>query len=308
MGIGSNSRRLTEQPVPQPKVDSTHRSKPVAAKRTSNRVRPRSFEAEAPRTGSGDRVARGKRDDRERRVAEARRKRQVRLALLLAVTVTIAGGAIGLYRSQLFEIRSVDVIGAERLTPAAVRSRAEVPEGATLLRFPAGAIKERLLSYAWIEDAQVTRDFPHALRIRIVERKPLAIVDTGDTFWVVDSTGMVLGEQSLEETTTMPILRDIPALELSSGQAAESEVLSNALNILSGISAELRQKVRAISAPSVAETTLLTTDSVEVIIGEAVELEKKDVIVLKIMREQAGNVVTIDVRSTDRPVSRGLGE
>jgi cell division protein FtsQ len=228
--------------------------------------------------------------------------------LLLAVTVTIAGGAIGLYRSQLFEIRSVDVIGAERLTPAAVRSRAEVPEGATLLRFPAGAIKERLLSYAWIEDAQVTRDFPHALRIRIVERKPLAIVDTGDTFWVVDSTGMVLGEQSLEETTTMPILRDIPALELSSGQAAESEVLSNALNILSGISAELRQKVRAISAPSVAETTLLTTDSVEVIIGEAVELEKKDVIVLKIMREQAGNVVTIDVRSTDRPVSRGLGE
>ncbi len=271
-------------------------------------MRPRSFEAEAPRDGAGRRVAVGKRDERERRAAEARRRRQVRTALITLVLIAVIGGAVALYRSQLFDIRTVQVIGAQRLTQDAVRTRAAVPEGATLLRFPGRAIKARLMSYAWIADAQVTRDFPHTIRIRIVERTPEAVVDTGDTFWVVDSTGMVLGEQSLEETTTLPIIRDIPGLELKAGRATSSEILKNALAVLSGISPELLQKVRAVSAPSIDETTLLTTDNVEVIIGEAVELAKKDVIVLTIMRQKSGSVVTIDVRSTEKPVSRSLGE
>ncbi len=308
VGTGSRSRQLSEQPVPQPKVDSKHHAHAAKESPSPTRVRSRSFEVEAPRSGAGERVARGKRDDRERRVAEARRKRQVRTALVLLVVVTLVGGTIALYRSQLFDIRTVEVLGAERLTVEAVRSRAAVPADATLLRFPARDIKERLLSYAWISDAQVTRDFPHTLRIRISERRPVAVVDGGERLWVVDISGMVLGEQSVEETSTLPTIRDIPGLELATDRAAVSEVLMNALHVLSGISAELRQKVRAISAPSIDETTLLTTDNVEVVIGEAVEMAKKDVIVLRIMREQSGSVVTIDVRSTDRPVSRGLSE
>lgn len=226
----------------------------------------------------------------------------------MAILLGVIGGVSALYRSQLFEIRTVDVIGAERLTVDAIRSRAAVPQGATLLRFPAGAIKARLLDYAWIADAQVTRDFPNTLRIRVVERKPAAVVDTGETFWVVDSSGMVLGEQSLEETTTLPTIRDIPGLDLKAGRASTSEVLRNALDVLSGISAELRQKVRAVSAPSIDETMLLTTDNVEVVIGEAVDLAKKDAIVLTVMREKSGSVVTIDVRSTDAAIIRGLDE
>jgi cell division protein FtsQ len=228
--------------------------------------------------------------------------------LIAAILVGVLAGATALYRSQLFEIRTVDVIGAERLTVDAIRSRAAVPQGATLLRFPAREIKQRLLDYAWIADAQVTRDFPNTLRIRVVERKPIAVVDTGETFWVVDSSGMVLGEQSLEETTTLPTIRDIPGLDLKAGRASTSEVLRNALDVLSGISAELRQKVRAVSAPSIDETMLLTTDNIEIVIGEAIDLAKKDAIVLTVMREKSGSVVTIDVRSTDAAIIRGLGE
>lgn len=230
------------------------------------------------------------------------------MVLAAIILVSLVVGAVVVYRSQLFDIRTVQVLGAERLTADAIRARAAVPTGTTLLRFPANAIKDRLLGYAWIADAQVTREFPHTLRIRVVERKPTAVIDAGAKLWVVDGTGMVLGEQSLEETTTLPIVRDIPGLDLKAGRAAISDVLGNALSVLVGISPELRQKVRAVSAPSIDETTLLTTDNVEIIFGEAVEVEKKDAIVLKIMREQSGSVVTIDVRSTDRPVSRGIGE
>lgn len=308
VGTGSPSRKLSEQPVPQPKVDSTNRSHGATVRPPTVRVRPRSFEAEAPRSGSGAHVARGKREDRERRIAEARKKRQVRMVLAIVLVGALAATTIALYRSQLFDIRTVQVVGVEHLTADAIRARAAVPSDATLLRFPARNIERRLLSYAWVSDVQVTRDFPHTLRVRIVERKPAALVDTGKAFWIVDYQGMVLGEQSLEETTTLPIVRDIPGLQLRAGRSSSSQILKNALEVLSGISAQLRQKVRAVSAPSIDETTLLTTDNVEVIVGHAVDLAKKDVIILKIMREQSGSVVTIDVRSTDRPVWRGLGE
>ncbi len=223
VGTGSRSRKLSEQPVPQPKVDSTHRQRAAKMPQPSPRVRSRSFEIEAPRTGAGKPVARGKRDERERRIAETRRRRRIRIALFAITVVAVVAGMTALYRSQLFSIDDVQVIGAERLTADAVRGRAEVPTDATLLRYPAKEIKERLLAYAWIAEAQVTRDFPHTLRIRIVERKPIASVDTGDTFWAVDKTGMVLGEQSLEQTSTLPIVRDIPGLDLKSGGRARRD-------------------------------------------------------------------------------------
>jgi cell division protein FtsQ len=309
VGTGSLSRKLSEQPEPQQKVDTSHRQRTARTTQPSQKVRSRSFEVEAPRSGAGDRVARGKRDDRERRIAETRRRKQLRVMAVVLVVVVVVAGSVALYRSAIFRIDEVQVLGTERLTADAVRSRAAVPDGATLLRYPSRAIRERLLAYAWIAEVQVTRDFPHTLRIRVVERSPIAAVDTGDTFWAVDKTGMVLGEQAYEETSTLPVIRDIPGLDLKAGRASTSEVLGNALAVLAGISDELRGKLRAVTAPSIDETTLLTTENVEILVGQATELETKSLRALTIMRKYAGNVVFIDVRSTERdPVWRGLAQ
>jgi hypothetical protein len=131
-------------------------------------------------------------------------------------------------------------------------------------------------------------------------------VDTGAGLFVVDAAGVVLGEHSLEETMTLAVIRDVPGLDLKVGRTSTSEVLGNALAVLDGIGTELGSRVRALTAPSIDETMLITTDNVEILIGEAIQMEKKRLIVEQILREQAGTVVFIDVRSTERPVSRGL--
>lgn len=307
VGTGSHSRKLSEQPVthPRPKPPRATDALKDAPKRG---VRPRTFEAEAPRSGVGQKVARDKRDERERRRAAQARQMRLRVTVAAVVAVLLISGITALWRSQVFDIRAIEVLGARHLTQAGIRARAAVPDDATLLRYPEHAIRERLTADAWIEDVNITRDYPHTLRIRVTERVPAAVVDTGEKFWVVDSAGFVLGEQSLEETSTLVVVRDIPGLDLKAGRQTSSEILRNALTLLAGMSDELRGKVRAVSAPSIDETTLITTDNVEVLMGEAVDLEKKDFIVLKILREQAGAVVFIDVRNTERPVSRGLEE
>jgi len=251
-------------------------------------------------------AAQSKRDERERRRAERLRRARLRLALVVGVVVVLVAGAVALYQSQVFDVRTVEVLGATHLRPEDVIAKAAVPADATLLRFPADAIKERVLADPWVKGATVTRGFPHTLRIRLEERVALGVVNTGAGLFIVDGDGFVLAEQSAEATTTLPTFRDTPGLDLRIGRKSTSEVLSNALAVLSGIGAEIGATVRAVSAPTIDETKLITADNVEIMIGEALEMPKKALIVKQILREQAGSVVFIDVRSTERPVSRGL--
>ncbi|MCL4079102.1 FtsQ-type POTRA domain-containing protein [Coriobacteriia bacterium Es71-Z0120] len=258
--------------------------------------------------GVGDRIAKAKRLERERKRLQRKRRNQVRALVSIALVVASAVGISALARSSVFEIRQVEVVGVRHLSAETVIGKAAVPSGATLLRFPKAAIAERLAADPWVAEVHLTRDFPHTLRIRIVERVPFARVDAGQAIWLIDANGMVLSEDSAETSAALPVVRDVPGLELKPGRKSTSEVLHNALQVLAGLPRDFYSQVRAVSAPSIDETSLITTDNVEIMVGEAVDVPKKGEVARKIMREQGKDVVFIDVRNPDRPVSRGLSE
>lgn len=80
----------------------------------------------------------------------------------------------------------------------------------------------------------------------------------------------------------------------------------NAIAVLEGVSARLRSEIVSISAPTIDGTTLYTSDRVEIVFGDAADARTKDLLVLKILDEHRGKVVSIDVRTIDRPTWRGL--
>jgi cell division protein FtsQ len=216
---------------------------------------------------------------------------------------------VSLYRSQLFAIRHVEVLGNEQLSAERILGIAAVPADATLLRFPGSDVRERLEADPWIERAQVTRDFPDTMRIRVTERVPVAYVDLGgDQLWLVDDEGFVVGEQTAETTRTLMVIRDLEGVDPAIGRKTMSEPLLNALHVLAGMSAELKERVRAISAPAIERTALITTDDIEIVVGAAEDIGLKDEIARRILAEQEGKVVYINVRATDRPVWRGLDD
>ncbi|HZL06127.1 MAG TPA: FtsQ-type POTRA domain-containing protein, partial [Coriobacteriia bacterium] len=227
-----------------------------------------------------------KRDERERRRRTRLRRARLRSAVIIISVVALLSGAIAIYRSQVFDIRDVEVLGTDHVSVESVVTRAEVPHGATLLRYPSDAIKERVTVDPWIADATITRDFPHTLRIRVEERVARAIVDTGAGALVVDGHGFVIAEHAVEETTTLPVVRDTPGLDLKVGRKSTSEVLANALAVIGGMGAELAGRVASLSARSIDETMLITADKIEILIGPATEMEKKRLIVEQILRDQ----------------------
>lgn len=225
---------------------------------------------------------------------------------VIAAVAVVVGSCTAIYLSPLFTITSVEVVGATHISEDAVRALADVPDDATLIRFPSAGVAKRVAASPWVSEVAVSRVFPSGMRIRVTERVPVGIVDAGETMWLVDTSGMVIAKPTTETSETIPVIRDVPGLDLKAGRRTVSEPLLNAITVLTGLDPQLVSAVRAVSAPTVDGLLLVREDRVEIVVGEAVDLEKKSQLALQILKDQAGKVVSIDVRVTDRPTWRGL--
>jgi cell division protein FtsQ len=251
-------------------------------------------------------LAEARKVQREGRAASQRRATRLRVAGIIAAVIVIVGVLVAIYSSSLFAITSVEVAGNVHVSADVIRSLAKVPKDATLIRFPAEAVVASVSADPWVAEVSVSRVFPNGMRIRISERVPVAIVDAGAAMWLIDGTGMVIAKPSAEDSATVPLIRDVPGLDLKAGRRTVSEPLLNAVAVLAGVGKALAATVKVVSAPTVDGATLITADKVEIVMGQAVDLSTKSALATRILQEQKGKVVSIDVRVIDRPTWRGL--
>lgn len=233
---------------------------------------------------------------------------QLRAVTAVLALVALVVGGVALYRSDAFAVRRYRLVGARHLTLARVLQLAQVPAGVTLMRFPSAEVRDRVATDPWVATLTVRRLIPDTVEFDVTERVPVALLSAQNTLWLVDADGWVLAKEATTTTApSMPVLRRMEALKPQVGRSIDSTVVTNALSVLTGMGSQIRRSVRAVDAPSVDETALLTNQNVEILVGPATDLVKKDLLVRKILAAQRG-IVFIDVRSTDRPVSRGIGK
>ena len=244
--------------------------------------------------------------ERKRRAQLLTRLKRVALVVVAAIAVVVLVSAVR--NATVFRISAVEVTGTTQLDESAVREAAAIPDDATIFTVAESDVRNRLITDPWIADVELSRKVPSTLVIEIVERTPAVIVDTGAEFWWVDAEGMVLGTASLETTAATVMVRGVPDFQPTPGQVTSAPALLNALKVVQGVSPELKSRIRSISAPSALETAVITDGGVEVMLGEATLLQEKSALALSILAEEGERVVFIDVRSTERPISRGLGD
>ncbi|HET6351898.1 MAG TPA: FtsQ-type POTRA domain-containing protein [Coriobacteriia bacterium] len=259
----------------------------------------------ASTSGAGRKLASSKRTERERRQTVIRLRRNALVVAAVAVVVLLCWGAVSLYNAPIFTIKTVTVSGNHHLGEADTLRLAAVPADSTLVKVPRSAIRRRLMASPWVRDARVDRDFPQTLRIRLFERKPSVIVDQGGAkLWIVSADGYWLGKRSAEETGLVQVT-GLPKLPVKTGRKASSREVLNAVSIVERLSPELRAQVVSIAAPSIDKTALRTDKDVEIFIGEATEMAKKDRVAREILKRHP-KAVYINVRVPDDPTWRGL--
>lgn len=245
----------------------------------------------------------------------------VLLALIAVLVVTYAS----LYFSGAFAITSVKVNGAEHLTADEMSVLAAVPQGTTLLNVDAAAIENSVDRDAWVADVKVKRVFPDTLEINVTERQIAAIVDVfADNakvtqYWAIASDGMWLMEipdrtsefgqsiapQIYEDAESVLHIKDVPfGLTPEVGTYCTDGNVNNALAILGGLTTELVEQIKTVSATDAASTLITLNNGIEIAFGTADDIRDKERIVLEILKEHEGKVAYINVRTPDRPTWR----
>jgi cell division septal protein FtsQ len=123
-----------------------------------------------------------------RRGRAAPRKKPLRWGrhLLLAfVAAAAAGGAARFLTGPLFALHRFEIAGNERSRTEDLLKAVEPWRSRNLVTLDLGPIAERLAKEPWVERVTLAKRFPDGLSIRIVERRPIALLrNQARLFWL----------------------------------------------------------------------------------------------------------------------------
>jgi cell division protein FtsQ len=183
----------------------------------------------------------------------ARSRRRRRTWFIAAGSVVGIGVlAAALAFSPILSVRAIEVDGAVRVSSDAVVQGLRPILGSPFPLVDQSAIKAELVKYPLIESYSVESRPPDTLVVKLVERTPVGVIDTGTGFTVVDAAGVVI-----EASNTQP--SGYPLIEVPDG--VTSEGFESAAGVLRAMPDELRQKVASVTAKTHDDVTLKLRDT-----------------------------------------------
>jgi cell division protein FtsQ len=112
------------------------------------------------------------------------------LAVVVSASLAVAWSAHHYaLTSPRFAIRTVDLVGAHRLTLEQVKTESGATVGANIFALDSDAAERKLLENPWVSEVKVTRRLPSTLRIELAEREAAAVVSLGDHLYLVTREG-----------------------------------------------------------------------------------------------------------------------
>ncbi|WP_030676125.1 cell division protein FtsQ/DivIB [Streptomyces rimosus] len=192
------------------------------------------------------------------------------LIITLAGAALLAGfGAWALYGSTWLRTEQVKATGTEVLTADEVVRAAAVPMGIPLASVDKGAIAERLRAkLPRIKSVAVSRSWPHTVSLKVTERQPELIIQTGGKFVEVDAEGMRFATVAAAPKG-VPLLemtvRDSPSLK----RFGADRLRGAAATVVTALPKAVHQDLRTVQVRSYDAITLKLTDGRTVVWGSA---------------------------------------
>ena len=132
-----------------------------------------------------------------RRVQVGRLFAIVRSLLIIAA---IALGALAAYRhtqsGAQFAVKTIEIDGARHTPRASLDAITRQYVGMNLFKIDIGRVRRDLGALSWIRHVEISEKVPDTLRIRIVERTPVALVLSDGPVHYVDDDGVTFAELS----------------------------------------------------------------------------------------------------------------
>jgi cell division protein FtsQ len=240
---------------------------------------------------------------RARRIAIKRQlsRRRLRWSFVAGAIVLVMAVMFGISYTPLVAVNRVDVEGAVETDSTLLQSVIDDTMGSSIVWLDLNAVRRRLEADPWVRKVRVSRDWPHTVRIELVERHPVASFAGPDNqIRVVDADGRVLAVLA-GLPADYPFLA-VNAPNLDAGSDAPPAVLAG-IAVAKVVPEELRTRIKQIDVSDVGQVQIELVPSGTVIIGAPSELRDKLVTLLTVLHRCGTKTppATIDVQVPSKP-------
>ena len=136
-----------------------------------------------------------------------------------------------LTQSTFFKASDVVVQGRQRLTSQEVLDQAHVQAGMNIFAVNLTTTRKRLLAHPWIAKAEVGREIPSGIQVRIEEHEPLAVLDLGRKF-ILNTSGQIFKEWQPEDPRDLPLVTGLDYADIDPQGRTPSTSFKSILRVL----------------------------------------------------------------------------
>ena len=247
-------------------------------------------------TGLADRLKERQAALRRLRLTRAVKTAVVVLAIVLTVWALAFSPLLGL------QARRISVAGSDgSVSDKQVRDVLASYEGDSLLRLDTGRLSTQVSDkLVRVRRAQVTRAWPHGLRVHLTMRVPVATVQDSDGYQVLDNEAVVLERVSEAPSGLVTIVPD-SAAQTSGPQRISAKQVAAVTQVVGSLTPETLAQVSSGSATEAGQVTLTLSSGASVVWGNSQDNGLKARVLATLMTTTAS---VYDVSSPHRPTTR----
>ena len=247
-------------------------------------------------TGLADRLK-----ERQAAVRRLRLRRAVRAAVVV-VAIVVVVWALAFSPLLGLQARRISVAGSDgSVSDQQVREVLAAYEGDSLLRLDTGRLSTQVSDkLVRVRRAQVTRAWPHGLRVHLTMRVPVATVQDSDGYQVLDNEAVVL-ERAPEPPSGLVNIVPDPAAQASGPQRISAKQVAAVTQVVGSLTPETLAQVSSGSSTEAGQVTLTLSSGASVVWGNNQDNALKARVLATLMTTTAS---VYDVSSPHRPTTR----
>ncbi len=199
------------------------------------------------------------------------------------VTTDLTERMLTLTSDAGLRVRAVFADGRRHTDREALEAKLNITLGQPILAVDTAAARAELEQLPWVERASVGRLLPDTIRVRLVERKPLALWQNAGAFSLIDREGEVI----VSDLTPADISQRFDHLRVLVG----TEAPAHAVDLFAMLSTEPELSARVVAATWVGDRrwTLRLDNKIDVLLPE-----KTPLAAWRFLADQARNEALLD--------------
>ncbi len=153
------------------------------------------------------------------------------LSLLAGISIFIIFGYDLIVQWNYFNAKTISVNGNVQLADEQIVEYAQLHAGENILSMNLSAAKKRLIMHPIIAEADIRRNFPSGITVKVKEHQPIAILDLGRTF-AINYSGEIFIEISSSGLKNIPVIAGFRPSDIDSNGEIKGMPFDDVMKIL----------------------------------------------------------------------------